>query len=103
MALTRLDINQAAVNNLAHDAAVRAELKRDGDEVAARARSLAPKLTGAGARSIHAEVEGDEVHVGWDEDHAYMLYPEYGTRSQRAQPFLRPAVMTPLRSNVKTE
>ena len=97
--MDRLVIFQREVDNLARDPHIQADLLVVGQKVAERAAALAPKKTGAGARSIHAEKEGNEVRVDWDEDHAYMLYPEYGTRFQRAQPFLRPAAMTPLQRN----
>lgn len=74
------------------------EIKRIADEkVVPRARSLAPKKTGEGAKSIHAEdpvLDGHTpvVRIGWDPDHFYMLYAEQGTSRQPATPFLRPAL-----------
>ncbi len=67
-----------------------------GVEVANGAAALAPKRTGAGARSIRAEYAaaaggGREVRVSWDRDHFYMGFAEFGTEHQRATPFLRPA------------
>jgi HK97 gp10 family phage protein len=63
-----------------------------GEKVAQRAAQNAPKRSGAGARSIHAEVVGDEVRVSWDRDSFYMLFHELGTSRMSARPFLRPAL-----------
>lgn len=77
------------------DPAVAAELLQVGDRVARLAADLAPKRTGAGARSIHAELAGaagdPEVHVSWDRTHFYMLFAEVGTEHERAEAFLRRA------------
>lgn len=67
-----------------------------GELIAARARALAPKRTGAGAASIRGElvrdpIAGTHVRVAWDRDHFYMYFAEVGTEHQRASPFLRPA------------
>jgi HK97 gp10 family phage protein len=61
------------------------------------ARDAAPKSTGAGAASIHAELvqtyNGVYVaRVGWDRDHFYMMFHELGTSRMSARPFLRPAL-----------
>lgn len=60
------------------------------------AQQRAPKRTGAGAASIHAEpvLEDDEwtTHTSWDRDHFYMWFPEKGTVHQPARPFLVPAL-----------
>jgi hypothetical protein len=56
---------------------VRAELMRHAYRVVARAKATAPKRTGAGAASIHAERVGDEVHIGWDPEHGYLKYQDY--------------------------
>src|SRR3954471_11710546 len=61
-----------------------------GDRIATDARSHAPRRSGGGAASIHAEAvtgpDGWEVAVSWDRSHYYMGFQE--TR----RPFLRPAV-----------
>lgn len=61
------------------------------------AQQLAPKRTGAGARSIHVEavLDGDmwEARASWDQEHYYMRFHEMGTRKMGAHPFLRPAFM----------
>lgn len=54
------------------------------------ARSNAPVDTGALKQSITLEVEGNEAEIGSALEYAPHL--EYGTTSQAAQPYLRPAV-----------
>lgn len=77
------------------DPAVADELFAVGNRVAGRAAELAPKRTGAGARSIHAEVVGSrddpEVRVSWDRAHFYMEFAELGTQHEPAEAFLRRA------------
>lgn len=70
-----LDLLLAAGRGLAHTAA---------------AGSARPR--GPGAASYDAFRVGGEVRVGWDIDHDYMRFPEFGTRFQRAQPSLLPAL-----------
>ena len=75
---------------------VRRYVREGADRVAENARRRAPKRTGAGAASIHAEevagrFGGYEFRVSFDPEHYYMLFQEVGTEHQQAQPFLRPA------------
>lgn len=74
---------------------MRSALLQAGQQVAVAAAQLAPKRTGAGARSIRAElvtVNGlPEVRVSWSQDHFYLSFSELGSEHQRAEPFLRPA------------
>lgn len=63
-----------------------------GHRVAQRAAQQAPKRSGEGAASIHAEVVGDEVRVSWDRQHFYLYFHEVGTSRMNARPFLRPAL-----------
>jgi len=58
------------------------------DDIAADARRRAPVDTGALLRTVTAKSE--RVHAGTD----HWIYPEYGTRYQRAQPYMRPALYT---------
>lgn len=74
----RLDLDSAAIDDLAFGPEAR-ELAQDaGDAVAKAARALAPKRTGAGAASIRAAVSQDAsgayAEVSWDKDHAYMRF-----------------------------
>jgi hypothetical protein len=81
--------------NLANLPGVEAALLEDGWKIARVAADLAPKRSGAGAKSIHPElvkVGGvPEVHISWDRHHFYMLFSEIGTQHELARPFLRPA------------
>lgn len=67
-----------------------------GERVARTATGLAPRRTGAGATSIHAEVVMDhpnwEVRAGWDRLHRYMYFHEVGTEHMRPAPFLVPSL-----------
>jgi hypothetical protein len=62
-----------------------------------RARAGAPRATGAGADSIHAEpvLEGPSwtAQYSWDREHYYMSFHQLGTRSLPARPFLVPSGM----------
>jgi HK97 gp10 family phage protein len=99
-----------ALKFLAEDPEVLDALQDIGDQVAERARELAPKRVpserdnqqtrktrpGAGAESIEAQlvndpITGTEVRVSWDRQHFYMQYAELGSEHQEATPFLRPA------------
>jgi len=56
------------------------------DDIAADARRRAPVDTGALLRTVTAKSE--RVHAGTD----HWIYPEYGTRYQAAQSFMRAAL-----------
>lgn len=63
------------------------------DSVAAEMRRRAPRDTGRGAESIHAEPAPDPrdgFRVSWDEAHFYLSFHEYGTQRLAARPFARP-------------
>jgi HK97 gp10 family phage protein len=86
----------SALGDLLESAETAALMQDAGNAVAATAADLAPKRTGAGAASIHAEVEQDAesfyADVSWDKDHFYMFFAEVGTEHESARPFLRPAL-----------
>lgn len=91
-----LQVNEREFDNLDQLPGALAAMLDLGVDVANDAAALAPKRTGAGARSIRAEYAaavdgGREVRVSWDRDHFYMSFAEFGTEHQRATPFLRPA------------
>ena len=78
---------------------IRADIEKRAERVVERAQTAAPKLTGAGARSIHSEPLIDDntgtfdgEAVSWDREHYYMLFAEVGTEHEPARPFLRPAL-----------
>lgn len=88
--------NPDAELSLAHNPALLAELLQAAQPVVDAARAAAPKRTGAGAASIHAEVASTagkaEIDVSWDRDHFYLKFHELGTRRMPARPFLVPAL-----------
>jgi HK97 gp10 family phage protein len=73
------------------------QVRRVAAEVRDEARRLAPKDTGAGAKSIRVVRDFDRqsravtYRVSWDKTHFYMGFHEFGTSTQPARPFLRPA------------
>lgn len=85
-------INARELAKIAHHPQVQERFSRDAEQLARAAAQLAPKDTGEGAASIHAEEQPDgSWRVSWDRAHDYMRFPEFGTESQAPQPFLRPA------------
>jgi HK97 gp10 family phage protein len=91
----KVTLNPAAIEDKGREVC-REAFARLGPQVVDRAAARAPKLTGAGAASIHYEVveapDGLAMHVLWDAAHAYMAYSELGDAHQPATPFLRPAL-----------
>lgn len=77
-----------------HTSHMKGWLSQYADAVVQWARYFAPKRTGAGARSIHWEYDASsqQVRIGPDEMHHYMVYQELGTRYMRPRPYLRPAL-----------
>lgn len=96
MADVRVVVHPEGVRELASDPSVEAFMLDVGRRVAQVAASVAPKRTGAGARSIHPEAvhtpDGWEVHVSWDQDHDYMRFHELGDRYLPARRFLTTAL-----------
>jgi HK97 gp10 family phage protein len=90
--MAKVTLNLVEMKLLLGGPAVMGDLQSIGEQVAERAASAAPKATGAGAASIHAEVVKGEVHVGWTPEAFYMLFSEVGTSKMSARPFLRPAL-----------
>jgi HK97 gp10 family phage protein len=105
----RFRLDPRAVADLVYGDDMDDMLQEVGDQVAETAQSLAPKASGEGAASIHAEVHRGEdsgafpstytppddvptAYVSWDQEHFYMLFAEIGTEFQPARPFLRPAL-----------
>ena len=91
-----IDLDMDAVYDLADDPEAEEMCFDVGEQVAEVAAEFAPKASGAGAASIHAEVGRDGAgvfaDVSWDRDHFYMYFAEVGTEHQSATPFLRPAL-----------
>lgn len=86
-----ISFNERELRQMLATTEVQDHVRTAANAVAASARRRAPRDTGAGAASIHAEKSGGSYFVSWDQAHAYMEYVELGTRTRRARPFLRPA------------
>lgn len=89
--------DESALDDLLEGPEMEEFLLAIGEEIARRAADLAPKLTGAGAASIHAEVETDEtghlhIAISWGDMYFYMSFAETGTEHESPRPFLRPAL-----------
>jgi len=90
---TRVVLNESGFRELQRDPGLRDEMHRIADRTSVpKSQARAPKLTGFGARSIHAEPAfvGDEwtVRVGWSRDAYYMSFHQFGTRYLPARPFM---------------
>jgi len=91
--MARVEVDQAAIAALASDPNVLAAIDAQiNPMVVATMQRRAPKDTGAGAESIHSEPDPDEpgFRIGWDPDHFYLSFHEFGTEHQPARPFARP-------------
>lgn len=88
----RVRVRLAAVKALDRDRDVLQTLQAPADAAAAMMARRAPKDTGGGARSIHAELDPGLPgwRVGWDKAHFYLSFAELGTEHQPARPFARP-------------
>jgi HK97 gp10 family phage protein len=89
----RTVINHAAIEALKRSREAQEVLLDAARPLVSRTRAIAPKRTGAGAASIHAEAvfRGGqwEVRVGWDRLHNYLRFVEFGTsRGVEARHFL---------------
>lgn len=88
--------NEAELAAMARQGYLRRALAIYGGQLGAAAAAAAPHKTGAGAASIHSAtvLEGGQwtARISWDQAHAYMRFPELGTRFIRAQHFLKNAV-----------
>ena len=89
----RVVVNRREVRRLVRHPKVRRRLVADVAKIVATAQALAPKDTGGGAASIHAEGPDSQGawRIGADQEHYYMDLQELGTVDFPPQPFLRPA------------
>lgn len=96
MSDTRVVLHQHEIDAMLHDPWVEDMLLGYGAQVAGDARAKAPKRTGAGAASIHAEsvLDGPEItaHISWDRDHFYMSFQDLGTQTLPPLHFLEDAL-----------
>jgi len=86
--------DRSALSNLTSDPLVMQALMELGEQIAAEARSRAPRRSGEGADSIHPEPQpglDPEVHVSWERARFYMRFHELGTVHLPPRPFLVPS------------
>jgi HK97 gp10 family phage protein len=91
----RVEIDEAGMAALARSAEIREAVHDPAESRVVRpAQARAPKRTGFGASTIHAEmaldVDGWEARVSWSPDAFYLKFHELGTRYMDADPFLVP-------------
>jgi HK97 gp10 family phage protein len=88
-------VHDAAIVRLAGELGMRNALLDATRPRLMRAKASAPRETGGGAASIHAEAVLDrgswEVRASWDREHYYMHMHEGGTKYMPPRPFLVPA------------
>lgn len=88
--------NPVEFAKLHYDPVLLHQVQHDVEPVVRGAQADAPKRTGAGAESIHSEVDLSHlepgVAIGWERDRFYMFFHERGTRYLPARPFLVPAL-----------
>lgn len=91
----RFVLDESAVDALMRDREVRQALLSGGNILAIEAKRYAPRATGRGADSIHAQFAPGgkpEVQVSWDRRHFYMYFHEYGAAHTPEHAFMRPAL-----------
>lgn len=89
---TRIRWDQASIRALRTDPNVMRYVLAAGDDFARDLAIATPRDTGAGAESIAARPSTRSkgaADVGWDADHWYLRFPEFGTEHQAAQRFAR--------------
>lgn len=93
--MARVVLDESAIAALATDPGVLRAVGAVADDVAGVIAAAAPKRTGRGAASIHAEPApnpADGFRVSWDRDHFYMSFQNNGTTHQRARRFVEEAL-----------
>lgn len=89
-------VDMAAVGQLGRDPQLRDALMDIAQPVVQAAKAGAPKRTGRGAASIHAEPVLDQLewtaHISWTRDAFYMGFVDRGTSVLPARPFLEHAL-----------
>jgi len=93
MTRPRVELNEAGFRDLQRSPALRDQLQQIADRtLVPRSKARAPRATGFGASTIHAEpvfVDGEwTVRVGWSRDAYYLRFHQFGTRHLPARPFL---------------
>lgn len=92
----RVVINDRGIRDIVGSTDVRDLLLEVARPIVDSARVSAPKRSGAGARSIHAEdvLDGFEwtVRIGWTVERYYMRFQDEGTKYIDARRFLELAL-----------
>jgi len=93
---SKVDLDRQALAKAESDLAIRLALSDEAESIVRSAKRRAPRKTGAGAASIHQEMQlnsdGWTVEISWDSQHGYMGFQELGTSTMRPHSFLRPAL-----------
>ena len=91
----RLSVDEGAIKTLKTDPQIVEYIRRGAERFAGELRAATPHHSGAGAASIRAHDSRAQgaTDVGWDKEHWYLIFPEYGTklgaRPQPPQAFVR--------------
>jgi len=89
-------VDAQAIQDLMRSPGVRDYLLSVARPAVARSQEAAPKLTGEGAASIHAQArlrpKGYGVKISWERIFFYMYFAERGTKFREATPFLVPSL-----------
>lgn len=91
----RVEIDERGMAEAARSIGIRDALLDIAErDVVRPAQIKAPKRTGFGASTIHAEAQleatGWEIDTSWSEDAFYMKFHQLGTKYMEADPFLVP-------------
>lgn len=96
MSRVRFVYNEPELEALLQEPEVLNQMLELVEPVVMTGRMLAPKDTGAGAASIHAEsvvdAQGPAADISWDREHYYMIFPHQGTKYMPPRPFLEDAL-----------
>jgi len=94
--MNRVVLHQTEIDALLRSPEMARALLEVAQPVVRDARVGAPKRTGAGAASIHAEdfLDGNvqTARISWDRNHFYMYFHNQGTRVLPARTFLEDAL-----------
>ena len=88
---TRIRWDPKAIRELKVDPNVMREVHLVAEDLARDLIAMTPKDTGAGAASIDIRTPKAQgaLNVGWDKEHFYLFFVEYGTKTITAQRFAR--------------
>lgn len=93
--VVRTIVHEREIDAMLRDPATRDMLLDVARPHVMEARGRAPKATGRGAASIHAEAvlepDGWAALISWDQTRFYMYFHERGSRELPERPFLVPS------------